>query len=75
MFMILERLIALICDEFGMSESDINEDTLIESIVNDEFEMQELMSAVSDEFEIETELVPAEDWRISDLADAISEAE
>ena len=73
--MILERLIALICDEFGLSESDINEDTIIESIVNDEFEMQELMNAVNDEFEIEADFLPAEDWLISDLADAISEAE
>lgn len=72
--MILEKLLALICDEFGMESSDVDENTLLESIVSDEFELQELMSSIEAEFEITFDDTPADDWSIEDLAQAISSA-
>ena len=72
--MVLEKLIALICDEFGLDESEIDEDTLLEGIVSDEFEMQELVSAIESEFEIELGVEPGDEWSIGELAEAVSEA-
>ncbi|MBO4341558.1 MAG: acyl carrier protein, partial [Clostridia bacterium] len=66
--MILEKLLALICDEFGLDSSDVNEDTTLESIASDEFELQELIGSVESEFEIELDIEPADDWTIGDLA-------
>ncbi|MCR5523733.1 MAG: hypothetical protein K6F64_08900 [Clostridia bacterium] len=73
--MILERLIDLICDEFGLSEGDIGEDTLLEEFVSDEFEMQEMIDAVESEFGISLHEMPADDWSIGDLAGAIAGAD
>lgn len=70
----LERLIALICDEFSLDESEVNGNTLLEGIVSDEFEMQELVSSIESEFEVELEVMPGDDWSIEELADAITEA-
>ena len=71
--MILEKLMALICDEFGLDESDVDEDTLLDEFVGDEFEMQELVDAIESEFEIKLGSTPADDWSIKELAEAISE--
>ena len=74
--MILEKLMALICDEFGLDKTDINEQTLLEEIVSDEFEMQELLTEIETEFSIENfECEPADDWTVEDLANAISDAD
>lgn len=70
----LEKLMALICDELGMDEADLDEDTLLEDIVGDEFELQELADAICQELEIELQTTPELEWSISDLASAISEA-
>jgi len=71
---ILEKLLALICDEFGLDSSDVNEGTTLESIASDEFELQELIGSVESEFEIELDIEPADDWTIGDLAKAVSDA-
>ena len=62
--MILEKLMALICDEFGLDESDVDEDTLLDEFVGDEFEMQELVDAIENEFEVRLDTTPADDWSI-----------
>ncbi len=70
--MIVKRLLALICDEFGIEESDIDKESLLETLVSDEYEMQELMEKIEEEFEVEVDFVPAEDWSIEDLANHIA---
>ncbi len=72
--MILDKLIALICDVFALDESDVDEDTTLELFANDEFEIQELVSAIEEEFEVTLTERPADDWTIRDLADAINTA-
>ncbi len=72
--MILDKLIALICDVFALDESDVDEDTTLELFANDEFEIQELVSAIEEEFEVTLTEKPADDWTIRDLADAINTA-
>ncbi len=49
--MILEKLISLICDELGCDE--ISEDAALGELVGDELELQELISAVEGEFDVE----------------------
>ncbi len=70
--MIISRLLALICDEFGIEESDISKDSLLETLVSDEYEMQQLMESIEEEFEVEIDFEPAEDWSIEDLANHIA---
>lgn len=47
--MILERLIALICEELGL-EKEIGEETVIGDLIDDEIEVQELIIAIENEF-------------------------
>lgn len=71
----MEKLLDLICDEFAIDKDDINEDTLLEEIVSDEFELQQLIESINEHFEIELDAVPDGEWSIADLAKAISNAE
>ena len=70
--MVISQLIALICDEFGIEESDISKNSLLETLVSDEYEMQQLMESIEEEFEVEIDFEPAEDWSIEDLANHIA---
>ena len=70
--MILEKLMALICEELGMDSSDIDENSLLDDLFNDEFELQEFAEVVNQAFEIE--VMPETEWSISDYADAVSQA-
>ena len=70
--MIIKRLLELICDELGIEESDINQGTLLETIISDEYEMQQLMELLEEEFEVTVDFEPADDWSIEDLADRIA---
>ncbi len=72
--MSLEELMTLICDELGLDETAISEETPLENIVGDEFELQELTEAICQELEIKLQTVPELEWTVSDLANAISEA-
>ena len=65
---------ALICEEFGYDSEDIRQDTLLLEIVSDEYEIQELISGIGEALGTELEIRPREDWTLSNLAEAISEA-
>ena len=71
----MEKLLDLICDEFAIVKDDIDGDTLLEEIVTDEFEMQQFIESINENFEIELDVMPESDWSIADLAKAINEAE
>jgi len=70
--MIIKRLLELICDELGIEESDISKGTLLETFISDEYEMQQLMELIEEEFEVTVDFEPADDWSIEDLADRIA---
>ena len=67
--MIIERLIALICEELGIDEDKINRGTVIGEIIDDEIEVQELMLAIENEFE--AELSCGTDITVGELADLL----
>ena len=71
--MILEKLISIICDEFGADEEEINEDTLIEDIIDDELDTEDLVLTLEREFGVEFGSEISGDISIAELADMIEE--
>ena len=67
--MILEKLIELICDEIGID--GIDETTALSSLVEDEFELNELIQAVESGFEVELG-DEAQDATVGELAEMIA---
>lgn len=70
MFVILEKLISLICDELGCD--GIDEDTAIGELVGDDIELQELISAAESGFDAELPDADGE-TTVSELAEMIEE--
>ncbi len=66
--MILEKLIEIICEELGID--GIDETTALGSLVEDEFELAELVQAVEDGFDVE--IGDTEDITVGELADMIA---
>ncbi len=66
--MILEKLIELICDELGID--GVDETTALSSLVEDEFELNELIQAVESGFEVE--IGDTDDITVGELADMIA---
>lgn len=66
--MILEKLIELICDELGID--GVDETTALGGLVEDEFELNELIRAVEDGFEVE--IGDVDDITVGELADMIA---
>ncbi len=69
-----ESLLELICDEFGLVKEEVSEDTLLEEIVSDEFEMNQLIETINDTFDTVINAEPDGEWTIADLANAANEA-
>ena len=69
--MILEKLIALICEALDIEE--VEESTSISSLVDDDFELKELVQAVESEFEVEFG-EEIGDITVSELADMIEDS-
>lgn len=69
-----ESLLELICDEFGLVKDEVSEDTLLEEIVSDEFEMNQLIETINDTFDTVINAEPDGEWTIADLANAANEA-
>lgn len=66
--MILDKLIELICEELGID--GVDEATALGSLVEDEFELGELLRAVEDGFEVE--IGDIDDITVGELADLIA---
>lgn len=66
--MILEKLIEIICEELGID--GVDETTALSSLVEDEFELGELIQTVEDAFEVE--IGDADDITVGELADMIA---
>ncbi|MBQ6543472.1 MAG: hypothetical protein IJL77_03700 [Clostridia bacterium] len=71
----VEELIALLHEEFGLDSDDVNEDTMLEEIASDEYEMQELLGCIGEALGCEINIEPAEDWNLGNLAEAVTKAE
>ncbi len=67
--MVLEKVITFISEQFLIEEDDINEDTTFEELEADEEDMDDLVSVIEAEFEIE--LHDDELIRISDVSDLV----
>ncbi len=72
--MLLEKLISVICDELGVDENDINEDTLLEELVGDELETEDLVITLEREFGVEFGSELSGDISIAELAEMIETA-
>lgn len=66
--MILERLIAFICEELGL-EKEIGRETVIGDLIDDEIEVQELIIAIESEFGAELDC--GCDVTVGELADLL----
>ncbi len=73
MFLMLEKVISLICEELGCDENEVTESTLVSDLVGDELETQELVQALENEFDIELSAEIGADTTVAELADAIEE--
>lgn len=67
--MILEKVITLIAEQFSMEEAQLGEDTSFEDIGADEVDLEELVDAVEDEFEVE--LAPDDTAELTCVADLV----
>ncbi len=71
MFVILEKLIELICDELGCDGSEVDENMVLSDLVGDELEIEELIQALENEFEIEFAGEIGGDVSVAELAEMI----
>lgn len=71
MFLMLEKVISLICEELGYADNEVNEDTLIGDIVSDELEIEELAQALENEFEVELSEELGAEITVAELAEMI----
>ena len=74
MFVILEKLISLICEELGFDEDEVDENTAVGDLVSDDLEIEELALALESEFEIELGSELSGDISVSELADIIEDS-
>lgn len=68
-YMVLEKVITFISEQFSVDEEDICEDTTFEELGADEEDIEDLVHVVEGEFEIE--LHEDEIIRISDVSDLV----
>lgn len=69
----LERLIAIICEELGCDETNVDGETLLGELVGDEIEIRELIQAVENEFDTEFGEEINGDFSVAALAGMIEE--
>jgi len=69
----LEKLISLICEELGYDTDEIDEDTVLGELVGDELEIEELVQALENEFDVELSQELSGDMTVSEIAEMIEE--
>lgn len=72
--MILEKLIYMICDEFGFSDVEPDGSEPLSDFINDDDEFEELVLSIEGEFEIDFDEEIDLDISIEELAEMIEEA-
>lgn len=71
MFLMLDKVISLICEELGCADSEVDENTLIGDLVSDELEIEELVQVLENEFEFEFGEELSGDISVAELAEMI----
>ncbi len=71
--MTLEKLISLICEELGLDEDSIDEETAFGELVSDELELEELAGAIENEFEVDLGGAVNGDITAGELAEIIED--
>ena len=71
MFLMLEKVISLICEELGYDTDEINGDTVLGEIVSDETEMEELSQLLEGELDVEFSEELSPDMTVSELAEMV----
>lgn len=72
--MILEKLIYMICDEFGFSDVEPDGSEPLSDFINDDDELEELVLSIEGEFEIDFDEEIDLDISIEELVEMIEEA-
>ena len=73
--MVLERIIALVAEQFRMDEDELSEDTSFEEIGADEMDIADLVLAVEDAFDMDISIEEANALKtIGDLTDLAEKA-
>lgn len=67
----LEKVILLICEELGCADNEVEESAMLCDLVGDELEIQELVQALEEEFEIELGGEVNGDMTVAELAEMI----
>lgn len=73
-FVILERLISLICDELGCDVDELDEQAQMDELFSDEVELEEMVIVLEGEFGVEFGREFSEDMTVEALADLIAES-
>lgn len=73
MFLLLEKLISMICEELGCDESSVSGETLLGELVSDDIEIDELVQALENEFDVEFSEEISGEVSVSQLAEMIEE--
>lgn len=71
MFLMLEKVITLICEELGYDEDTIHEDTVLGELVSDDAEIEELAQLLEGEFDVEFSGELSLDMTVSDVAEML----
>ncbi len=71
MFVMLENLISLICEELGCDETNVSGETLLGELVSDDIEIEELVLALENKFDVELGDEICGDISVADLAEMI----
>ena len=67
----LENLILLICEELGCDEANVSGKTLLGELVSDDIEIEELVLALENKFDVELGDEIYGDISVSELAEMI----
>lgn len=74
MFVILERLISLICEELECDTDELDENSQLDELFSDEIELEEMMIVLEGEFGVEFGREFSADMTVEALADLIEES-
>lgn len=73
--MVLDKIAALVAEQFRQEREDITEDTVFEELEADEMDIADLILAVEDTFRIDIDTDAANALTtVGDLADVVEEA-
>ncbi len=67
----VERIISLICEEFGYDESAVSDETVISEITDDGVSLEELINAIEGEFYVDLSDEISGDMTVAQVAEML----